>query len=706
MTEVTSVNGKTGAVVLTAVDVEAIPASAEGEPNGVATLNASGALPEGQLPSSVVSSNADVKKGQIYRATGNQQKAEPVQQVFYAQAPSGANDTANLKAALETAAEAARGRLILPPGKYKASGLVIPSGVSVDGCGAGILRGESNQPNTLIEPWEEGVPIFTINEAERARISNMGFAHDRSFPFDAIALATTSYARWLEIFDITGYNIDGSLFRVASYTLWETVIRGLHARCCGSATHGAFDILEIAGRDTNNITFRDCRSIFPQGIGFKIVSEANPTSTVEPGARVITFDNCMVHGGTNEANLTPYAADAILIDGFSDLVLTNNNIANVASGHNAVTLAGTHMTQPSNRAELRGNRIDGPVELSNAKQVHFGANRWLFGTEAEGAPAQHVKINAGCSETSFDVQAVVNGLPFKVADNGTKTVLPPSLPATGFFGNGWHGAATLDGVTPVDGWSSLSEKAYTMNRDCFCTSITILPGVTLKTNGYRIYCTGTFKNEGTVQNNGNEGEASTTAIGGKGATATHEGTVAAANAGGDGATKGSKAATQSATPAYSNGGLGGAGGAGSEVTGAARSTEVPNAQQFSSLFGQMVQLAEVKAVKPGQSGSGGGASATQGGGGGGGGGGLIVIAAGAFNNLGTIEAKGGIGGNANTSAGGGGGGGGGGGAVHLIVQHLLGEGTINLTGGAGGTGSNANGEAGAAGHVVKAILPQ
>lgn len=57
MSEVTSVNGKTGAVVLTATDVEAVPTSAEGQPNGVATLNAGGVLSEGQLPSTTVNSS-------------------------------------------------------------------------------------------------------------------------------------------------------------------------------------------------------------------------------------------------------------------------------------------------------------------------------------------------------------------------------------------------------------------------------------------------------------------------------------------------------------------------------------------------------------------------------------------------------------------------------------------------------------------------
>ncbi len=57
MSEVTSVNGKTGAVTLAASDVGAVPTSEVGQPNGVASLNSGGKLPEAQLPSSVVASS-------------------------------------------------------------------------------------------------------------------------------------------------------------------------------------------------------------------------------------------------------------------------------------------------------------------------------------------------------------------------------------------------------------------------------------------------------------------------------------------------------------------------------------------------------------------------------------------------------------------------------------------------------------------------
>jgi hypothetical protein len=78
MTEVISVNGKTGEVVLHAADVEAVPDSSVGVAGGVASLNGSGKLPEGQLPGSVESVSV---------------------------APSGGDDTSILQTAINTYSE-------------------------------------------------------------------------------------------------------------------------------------------------------------------------------------------------------------------------------------------------------------------------------------------------------------------------------------------------------------------------------------------------------------------------------------------------------------------------------------------------------------------------------------------------------------------------------------------------------------------------
>jgi hypothetical protein len=81
MSEVTSVNGQTGVVVLTAADVGAVAESEAGQPGGVATLNGSGKLSEAQLPSSVVTSSEkalgnvsgvvqlDLSKASVFTAT-------------------------------------------------------------------------------------------------------------------------------------------------------------------------------------------------------------------------------------------------------------------------------------------------------------------------------------------------------------------------------------------------------------------------------------------------------------------------------------------------------------------------------------------------------------------------------------------------------------------------------------------------------------
>jgi hypothetical protein len=70
MSVVESVNGKTGVVTLKAAEVEAVPESSVGAANGVASLNSSAQLPEGELPSSVLTS-ASAAKGRVPMSTGS-----------------------------------------------------------------------------------------------------------------------------------------------------------------------------------------------------------------------------------------------------------------------------------------------------------------------------------------------------------------------------------------------------------------------------------------------------------------------------------------------------------------------------------------------------------------------------------------------------------------------------------------------------------
>ncbi|HSZ14214.1 MAG TPA: hypothetical protein VK790_09280 [Solirubrobacteraceae bacterium] len=69
MTEVSSVNGMTGAVVLSASNVEAVPASEVGSPKGVASLDGGGQLSAAQLPTWVVDGSGPAPSGDETGAT-------------------------------------------------------------------------------------------------------------------------------------------------------------------------------------------------------------------------------------------------------------------------------------------------------------------------------------------------------------------------------------------------------------------------------------------------------------------------------------------------------------------------------------------------------------------------------------------------------------------------------------------------------------
>jgi hypothetical protein len=117
------VNGKTGAVVLKAAEVEAVATSEVGQPDGVATLNGSGELLEAQLPSSVASSSAARSKGQGYLWNGSEWVPATI-----ASAAAGATypleGFESLAAAIKYANEHGGGAVQLPAGGTPVSGTV------------------------------------------------------------------------------------------------------------------------------------------------------------------------------------------------------------------------------------------------------------------------------------------------------------------------------------------------------------------------------------------------------------------------------------------------------------------------------------------------------------------------------------------------------------------------------------------------------
>jgi hypothetical protein len=211
MSEVTSVNGMTGAVVLTAADVEAVATSAEGQPGGVATLDGSGVLEGAQLPSSV----------------------ETVSVV-----PSGGDDTSILQMAANTYAEVRLQRgatykltsntgLVIDPSKcrFKGSGTTIGCGSMTAGT-AVTFKGTTNSYGDASSGGWEGITLSGpgISSAVKgiafagesaAEATALFSAHDSTVHDFLVGVSEESNAYAINVYGLSVYNcgkvIDSSL---------------------------------------------------------------------------------------------------------------------------------------------------------------------------------------------------------------------------------------------------------------------------------------------------------------------------------------------------------------------------------------------------------------------------------------------------------------------------------------------------------------
>ncbi len=292
------------------------------------------------------------------------------------------------------------------------------------------------------------------------------------------------------------------------------------------------------------------------------------------------------------------------------------------------------------------------------------------------------------------------------------------------FGDGSDGAITFNGTSTLLGIvpnpNSAENGVYTLARDVFLADGSALnSGISIKTNGYRVFCQGTFTNNGTIHWNGNAGAAQTTA-GAELSNSTSSITrgtsgTAPGTAGGAGGTTTGSGGT-GCTGVVSLGAVGGIGGTGTSGAGGAAGTQTNTqlAQELVPRMGINAALMawftagtttnpfSVNSIYGGTGGGGGGGDGTQGGGGGGGGG-VVGVFVRTFAGTGAIQARGGNGGTPTAGARGGGGGGGGG--VVVVISSSVSSGaisgqTIDANGGTkgsphgGGSDNAANGSGG------------
>src|SRR5436190_6909409 len=82
----------------------------------------------------------------------------------------------------------------------------------------------------------------------------------------------------------------------------------------------------------------------------------------------------------------------------------------------------------------------------------------------------------------------------------------------GIFGDGSDGEPIFDGATNYATYSSRSGSVYTLTRSVFFKNATVNSGVTLNASGFRIFCSGTLLNSGTISNSGVDGGIGNSAL--------------------------------------------------------------------------------------------------------------------------------------------------------------------------------------------------
>src|ERR1700722_15240078 len=291
------------------------------------------------------------------------------------------------------------------------------------------------------------------------------------------------------------------------------------------------------------------------------------------------------------------------------------------------------------------------------------------------------------------------------------------------YGDGADGQCNFisTGSTTVAG-ATLSSGVYTMTRAIYLAGGSIIPvGSTIKSSGFRIFCSGLLPVNGAINSNGNAGVANAA-----GAALSYSGTISNTTVGAAGAA--GSTTTGSAGSSSGTNGLGGAGGAGgSNVSGpnagaAGGTVTAPLATvqgPYTSTLALQARVLGTTAyalLQGGAGGGGGGGDSTNLSGAGGGGAGIIVIAAKTLGGPGTIQCIGGAGGAANATGTPSGGGGGGGGCIIIVSAsvepYAVSANTSALTsnapslsvaggaGGAAGAGGGVVGLVGAAGTLI------
>jgi hypothetical protein len=631
------------------------------------------------------------------------------------------DDTVAIQAAL-TAATTSKGTVYLPAGTYKTTAALLPP-LSVSMLGAGMaasiisptmtnaqaIQGPGNNIQASFRHFGiVGPGAINCTEAPSLYMGSYG-----SQVFSA-GLNPGSFATQIliEEVEVRGFAI-GMMLRYPS----SVTVIGCHGRdnrnwnLCISGTQGGGNSLGTAVTVLSSL--------------FQVANPSGNSAAAKMPANIRICDAVNNTGGQRAFNVNIIGCtideiglsatgggSSLHIDGASDVLVSGCVL--YAPGKNvAAPYYGIRISPICNRVTLSSVRVQ-PYAIDTTRVPD---NTILIEAGATGTVMRDVTTNPN---TGGDISDLGTGT-YRSNVNGASTAAANS--GVGVYGDSSDGVRTFDGTTTILGIVP-SGNTYTLARDVFLADgSTINTGVSIITNGFRVFCAGTLNNNGTIQWNGAAGT-----LGGAGGgytqntNSTFNDNTNGANApGGQGGTGATGAGGAGASVTRANGGSGGSGGlGGTGAAGAAGTATAPTTRSggafgfravpFSVLgFVTQISSGQVISVSGGAGGGGGGGDATNLGGGGGAGGGVVVVSARLFAGTGAMQARGGVGG-AGAATGNTGGGGGGGGGIVLVTSGSVVVGspntipgqTIDANGGALGAlhGTGANGVAGAAGAVI------
>lgn len=305
-----------------------------------------------------------------------------------------------------------RGGVHVPRGSWYIANVVVPTNITIYGDG---------KKTTLIRPHADAENGFLLKlKDNHCKIVDVGFLHNRSFAVNAIEIeADADINRWISIVDVHIEYFAGSAIKINS-VLWESTFSRVHARGCGNATNATavFHVGTASGASdvTNNVTFDRCFAIFPHYYGIYLAGSATKI------LRKIRILNCMIHGGTDEGDLTPFPYPQIKILDADNVLIKNCNLTvgdptvymidvdGSASNDCRSIIINDNIIEPSTVAGFG-------IKFRTVKESVVGVNTWAPLTTGTNLDVDSTVIRFLLKE-----QLVRGGTSFKLTDTGATYV--------------------------------------------------------------------------------------------------------------------------------------------------------------------------------------------------------------------------------------------------------------------------------------------